>query len=93
MERVKKAIEEGRAQFGAKQSIEAMKNRNAEIVVVAKDSPEFKSAQYYQQAGGVEIITLDRSEDIRTFCKKPFKISMLVVLKTKKANKADKDEK
>ncbi len=94
MERVKKAIEEGRVQFGVKQSLEAMKNKTAELVVVAKDSPALKSAQYYQQQYGVEILIQENSKALSTFCKKPFRISMLAVInKTKDASTVPKDAK
>ncbi len=89
MDRVKKALEEGRALFGAKQSTEAVKNGSAELVVVAKDSPNFKGAQNYKQQYGVEVIVQENSKAISTFCKKPFRIGMLAVVKKSEKSKME----
>lgn len=86
MDRVKKAIEEGRARFGARQTLKAMKEGRAELVVVAKDSPALKDAQYYQTLHNTKILIQDNSKTLSTFCKKPFRISMLAVIKKEKKN-------
>lgn len=61
-----------------------IKNGKVEKVYLAKNAPEdiVKDIEYYSKIGGFEVIKLDiTNEELGAMFKKPFKISVVSIIK------------
>ena len=76
--------EKGRVIIGSKRTIKMIKNGKIEKVFLAKNTPEDikNDILYYSKLGNIEVEILNyTNEEIGLLLKKPFKISVVSILK------------
>jgi len=86
MERILKAEKENKVIFGAKKTIKALKNKEAEEVYIASNCPEHikKTLKSLTDLNNIQMIELDKdSEEFSASCKKSFSISVACILKAR----------
>ncbi len=82
-QQIASAVSTGKCKIGAKSSIDAIKNGEAKLVVVAANCPqnERDDIERYAQLGGVKVQTFEgTSWDLGETVGKPFMISAIAVL-------------
>lgn len=83
VEELQKKLAEGRLIFGAKQTLDALRNGNAKKVFLASNCRESvkEDLTRYCDLSGVECVFLEQvAEEVGTLCKKPFSISVVGAL-------------
>jgi large subunit ribosomal protein L30e len=84
MDEIKKLIETKRTIFGTKITLKKLKNNLIEKIFLAKNcsEPIKKDIEHLAKISNVEIINLNlNNTELGTFCKKPFSISVVGVIK------------
>lgn len=80
MEKLKKALENGKAIFGFKKTLNGLKNGEISAVVLAKNCSEEMREEV--KSFGVEIIVLNvDSDEVALICKRQHNISVIGILK------------
>ena len=83
MERILKAEKENKVIFGAKKTIKALKNKEAEEVYIASNCPEHIK-KTLKSLTDLNNIQMDKdSEEFSASCKKSFSISVACILKAR----------
>ncbi|MCG2867851.1 MAG: ribosomal L7Ae/L30e/S12e/Gadd45 family protein [Candidatus Nanopusillus acidilobi] len=80
----KKIVDEKRIVIGYNRTLKKIKRGEVEKVFLAKNVPENikKDIEYYQKLGNFEVEVLNYSnEEVGLLLKKPFKISVISILK------------
>jgi len=80
----KKIIDEKRIVIGYNRTLKKIKRGEVEKIFLAKNVPENikKDIEYYQKLGNFEVEILNYSnEEVGLLLKKPFKISVISILK------------
>jgi large subunit ribosomal protein L30e len=80
----KKIVDEKRIVIGYNRTLKKIKRGEVEKIFLAKNVPENikKDIEYYQKLGNFEVEVLSYSnEEVGLLLKKPFKISVISILK------------
>ena len=81
---IRKLVEENKVVIGTEKTIKGLKLGNLSCVYITKNAPDNVKAriQEYAKLAGTDAIPLDVSnEELGVMCKKPFRISVLSVVK------------
>jgi large subunit ribosomal protein L30e len=84
MEEIRKLINEGKTILGSKVVIKKLKNGLIEKIFLSKNCKENlkEDIEKFAKVSSVEIINVDMTnEELGTFCKKPFHVSVVGVKK------------
>lgn len=84
MNEIKKLLEQGKQLIGSDRTLKELRKGNVTKVYVSTNASKslLEDLEYYKEIGGVELISLNmNSEELGTFCKKPFRISVIGALK------------
>lgn len=84
MEEIKKLLDSDKMIIGLKRTIKNLKKSKVEKVILAKDCPEGfeEDINYYGKFANVVIEKLDvPCDELGAFCKKPFPITVIGILK------------
>ncbi|MGE0792930.1 MAG: ribosomal L7Ae/L30e/S12e/Gadd45 family protein [Candidatus Woesearchaeota archaeon] len=84
MEEIKKLLDSDKLIIGLKRTLKNLKKSKVEKVFLAKDCPEGfeEDIEYYGKFADLKIEKLDMAcDDLGLFCKKPFPITVIGVLK------------
>ncbi len=84
MEEIRKLINEGRTTLGSKVVIKKLKNGQIEKVFLSKNCKEDlkQDIEKFAKLSSIEIVNVDMTnEEFGVFCKKPFHVSVVGVLK------------
>lgn len=77
-EAIKKAIRENRVIFGYRESLKYIRNKNPEMVIIAKNAPEYIKKIILNS--NVKVVVFEgSSKDLGTICGRPHPISTLVI--------------
>jgi large subunit ribosomal protein L30e len=79
---IKKAVKEGKAIFGYRESLRFIKFNKPKLIVFSKNIPEKfkKSIESHAKINKIKIKSFDgTSSELGTFCGKPFPISVIVI--------------
>ena len=84
MQEIRKLMSEGKVTLGSKVVIKKLKNGLIEKVFLSKNCKEDlkQDIEKFAKLSSVEIINVEMTnEELGTFCKKPFHVSVVGVLK------------
>ncbi len=84
MNEIKKYLGTDKLVIGKDKTMKALSNGKVEKVILASNAPKdlVSDIDYYKKLGGFEVVTTKFSNDeLGTFCKKSFSISVLAILK------------
>lgn len=84
MQEIRKFLEQGKLVIGSKVVIKKLRNKKLEKIYMSANCKEDneKDISKLAKLGSVEVIKLDMTnEELGTYCRKPFHISVVGVLK------------
>ena len=84
MEEIKKLLNSDKMIIGTSETMKALRaNKLKKVFIASNADPKFVSdIEYYKKMSDVEIERLDlTNEEVGAFCRKPFHISVIGVLK------------
>lgn len=82
-EDILQAKSENKIVFGSNETLKAIKNKSASLIVLSENCQEFvkRDITYYAKLAKIEIKTFKDSKELGVLCGKPFIISALAILK------------
>lgn len=86
---IRKAVETGKVIFGTEKAIQAVKNGDAKLIIVASNAPQKtrEDIQYFVNLSGIHTYDYEGTGmELGTACGKPFIISVIAVISPGESN-------